>query len=186
MSAAFIPTFTRELTLNGKPQAWRLGNNLLNGLLITTGAIVVGGMVFARPLIEMYAGDFASVPGKLDLTVRLTRVMLPFLTPVAVAAAVMGMLNSLHQYFVPALSPGFQHRTTSPVRSARAAHAGARLAADRWRSRCRRLRVDSARSRSMAIARARGFRTALHPRDPGLRRAGADGPRHDWTRGRAG
>jgi putative peptidoglycan lipid II flippase len=105
MSAAFIPTFTRELTLNGKPQAWRLGNNLLNGLLITTGAIVVGGIVFARPLIEMYAGDFASVPGKLDLTVRLTRVMLPFLTLVAVAAAAMGMLNSLHQYFVPALSP---------------------------------------------------------------------------------
>ena len=105
MSAAFIPTFTRELTLNGKPQAWRLGNNLLNGLLITTGAIVVAGIVFARPLIEMYAGDFASVPGKLDLTVRLTRVMLPFLTLVAVAAAAMGMLNSLHQYFVPALSP---------------------------------------------------------------------------------
>ena len=31
--------------------------------------------------------------------------MLPFLTLVAVAAAAMGMLNSLHHYFVPALSP---------------------------------------------------------------------------------
>jgi putative peptidoglycan lipid II flippase len=31
--------------------------------------------------------------------------MLPFLTMVAVAAAAMGMLNSLHHYFVPALSP---------------------------------------------------------------------------------
>jgi lipid II flippase MurJ-like protein len=30
---------------------------------------------------------------------------LPFLTMVAVAAAVMGTLNSLHHYFVPALSP---------------------------------------------------------------------------------
>jgi putative peptidoglycan lipid II flippase len=27
MSAAFVPTFTRELTRRGKPQAWRLGNN---------------------------------------------------------------------------------------------------------------------------------------------------------------
>ncbi len=105
MSAAFVPTFTRQLTLNGKPAAWRLGNNVLNALLITTGLIVVGGLVFARPLVGMYAGDFASVPGKLDLTVRLTRVMLPFLTMVALAAAVMGMLNSLHHYFVPALSP---------------------------------------------------------------------------------
>ena len=45
------------------------------------------------------------MPGKLELTVRLTRVMLPFLTMAAVAAAMMGMLNSLHHYFVPALSP---------------------------------------------------------------------------------
>ena len=50
-------------------------------------------------------GDYASVPGKLELTIQLTRVMLPFLTAVVVAAAAMGMLNSLHYYFVPALSP---------------------------------------------------------------------------------
>ena len=45
------------------------------------------------------------MPGKLDLTIALTRVMLPFLTLAALAAAVMGMLNSLHHYFVPALAP---------------------------------------------------------------------------------
>jgi putative peptidoglycan lipid II flippase len=105
MSAAFVPTFTRQLTLHGKADAWRLGNNVLNALLITTGALVVAGIAFAQPLIETYAGDFAAVPGKLELTVRLTRVMLPFLTMVAVAAAVMGMLNSLHHYFMPALAP---------------------------------------------------------------------------------
>ena len=105
MSAAFVPTFTRQLTLHGKHDAWRLGNNVLNALLVATGVLVVAGMVFARPLIALYAGDFASVPGKMELTVRLTRVVLPFLTMVAVAAAVMGMLNSLHHYFVPALSP---------------------------------------------------------------------------------
>jgi len=96
MSAAFIPTFTRELALKGKEDAWRLGNNVLNALLITTGVVVAAGIVFARPLVEAYAGDFASVPGKLDLTVQLTRVTLPFLTMMAVAAAAMGMLNSLH------------------------------------------------------------------------------------------
>ena len=105
MSAAFVPTFTRELTQRGKRDAWRLGNNVLNALLVATGVFVVAGIAFARPLVDLYAGDFASVPGKLELTVRLTRVMLPFLTMVAVAAAAMGMLNSLHHYFVPALSP---------------------------------------------------------------------------------
>ncbi len=105
MSAAFVPTFTKQLTLRGKDHAWRLGTNVLNALLVATGTLVVLGVVFARPLIELYAGDFASVPGKLELTVQLTRIMLPFLLMVAVAAVLMGMLNSLHHYFVPALAP---------------------------------------------------------------------------------
>jgi putative peptidoglycan lipid II flippase len=105
MSAAFVPTFTRELSLHGKAAAFRLGNNVINALLITTGVLVVAGIVFAHPLIVLYAGSFASVPGKLELTERLTRIVLPFLPMVAVAAAAMGMLNSLHHYFVPALSP---------------------------------------------------------------------------------
>ena len=105
MSAAFVPTFTRRLTLNGKDNAWRLGNNLLSALLIATAVLVAAGIVFARPLVTAYAEDFSRVPGKLELTIWLTRIMLPFLTMVAVAAAVMGMLNSLHHYFLPALAP---------------------------------------------------------------------------------
>ena len=42
---------------------------------------------------------------KLALTVQLARIMLPTLTFIALAAAVMGMLNSLHHFFIPALSP---------------------------------------------------------------------------------
>jgi putative peptidoglycan lipid II flippase len=105
MSAAFVPTFTRRLTLQGKIDAWRLANNLITALLVGTGAIVIAGFVFARPLVTAYASDFGRVPGKLELTILLTRIMLPFLTMVSIAAAAMGMLNSLHHYFVPALSP---------------------------------------------------------------------------------
>src|SRR5499426_1986224 len=46
MSAAFVPTFTRQLTLHGRDDAWRLGNNVLNALLIVTGTVVVGGIMF--------------------------------------------------------------------------------------------------------------------------------------------
>jgi putative peptidoglycan lipid II flippase len=105
MSAAFVPTFTRYLTLSGKADAWRLANNLLNTLIIATGLIVGIGMLCAPQIVRAYAADFSAVPGKLELTVQLTRVMLPFLVLVAVAAALMGMLNSLQHYFVPALSP---------------------------------------------------------------------------------
>src|SRR5262245_4711068 len=91
MSAAFVPTFARHLTERGKENAFRFGNNVINTLLLITGSIVLLGIVFAGPLIGAYAGDYASVPGKLELTTRLARVMLPFLTLAAVAAAAMGM-----------------------------------------------------------------------------------------------
>jgi putative peptidoglycan lipid II flippase len=105
MSAAFVPTFTRYLTLKGKEEAWRLGNHVINGLIAATGLLVILGVIFAEPLVNLIAPDYAKVGGKLELTVELTRIMLPFLTLVAVAVAVMGMLNSLHRFFVPALSP---------------------------------------------------------------------------------
>ncbi|MGH9313907.1 MAG: murein biosynthesis integral membrane protein MurJ [Vicinamibacterales bacterium] len=105
MSAAFVPTFTRELTTRGKERAWRLGSQALNALAIATSVIVLLGIVFAWPLSTFYAGSFDAVPGKLELTASLTRIMFPFLTMVAIAVAFMGMLNSLGRFFVPALSP---------------------------------------------------------------------------------
>jgi putative peptidoglycan lipid II flippase len=107
MTAAFVPTFTRTLQSRGRDAAWRLGNLVINSLLVVTGAIVVLAIVFADPITRTIASgeEFASVPGKLALTTQLTRIMMPFLTTVAVAVAVMGMLNALHRFFLPALSP---------------------------------------------------------------------------------
>ena len=105
MSSAFVPTFTRRLTTDGRESAWRLGNYVVNGLIVITIGLVVLGTVFADPLVNLFAAAYRSVPGKFELTVFLTRLMLPFLTFVALAAAFMGMLNSLHRFFIPALSP---------------------------------------------------------------------------------
>lgn len=105
MSAALVPTFTRAASQGGKPQAHRLGSNVINVLLLISGVIVVAGVIFARPLVELYAGGFRQVPGKLELTVRLTRMMFPFLSMITVAAVLMAMLNAFHRFFIPALSP---------------------------------------------------------------------------------
>ncbi len=105
MSAALVPTFSKTLAIEGRERAWQLGNAVLNALVVVTGVIVVLAIVFAEPLVQLLAGGFAAVPGKFELTVLLTRVVSPFLLLVAVAAACMGMLNSLNVFFVPALSP---------------------------------------------------------------------------------
>src|SRR5262245_29241438 len=95
MSAAFVPTFTRELSLGGKDRAWRLANSVVTALVTVTGVLVLLGVVFAEPLVRLYAVGFDSVAGKVELTVSLARIMTPFLTLVAVAAVFMGMLNAL-------------------------------------------------------------------------------------------
>jgi putative peptidoglycan lipid II flippase len=105
MSAAFVPTFTRLLAVEGRERSWRLASSVINALLIVTGAIVVLGVIFAEPLVRLFASDFSGVPGKLELTIYLTRIVFPFLSLVAVAAVLMGMLNSLGHFFIPALSP---------------------------------------------------------------------------------
>lgn len=126
MTAAFVPTFTRTLHAQGREAAWRLGNLVINALLVVTGALVVLGILFAAPItraiasggiVELllrplgFAGGanaaqgFIAVPGKLELTTQLTQIMMPFLMTIAVAVAMMGMLNSLHRFFLPALSP---------------------------------------------------------------------------------
>jgi putative peptidoglycan lipid II flippase len=105
MSAAFVPAFTRTLANGGRESAWRLGHSVVTAALLATALIVALGIVFAHPLVLLLAGDFASVPGKIELTVLLTRAMMPFLMLVTAAAVAMGMLNSLDRFFVPALAP---------------------------------------------------------------------------------
>jgi putative peptidoglycan lipid II flippase len=73
-----------------KASAFRLGANVLNALLVITAVLVVLGLLFADPLVALFAGGYATTPGKLELTGQLTRIMLPFLTFVALAAAFMG------------------------------------------------------------------------------------------------
>src|SRR5689334_18672857 len=105
MSAAFVPTFTRELHTNGKEAAWDLGRVVITGLVVVTGIISILGVVFAGPLTRYIAPEYAAVPGKIELTTTLTQVMFPFLVLIAVAVACMGMLNSLRSFFLPALAP---------------------------------------------------------------------------------
>jgi putative peptidoglycan lipid II flippase len=105
MSAALVPTFTRANADGGRQRAWLLGCSVINILLIISGSVVLAGIVFAEPLVNLYAAGFRQVPGKFELTVGLTRIMFPFLSLVTIAAVLMAMLNAMHRFFIPALSP---------------------------------------------------------------------------------
>lgn len=105
LSAAFVPTFTDHLHNKSRADAFRLANRLITTLVVALGALVIIGMFFSQELVLALAAGFTKVPGKLELASRLTRIMLPFLPLVSLAAVAMGMLNSLGRFFVPAFAP---------------------------------------------------------------------------------
>ena len=105
MSASFVPTFTAWRERQGDEAAWALGRQLMSTLLAVLLGLCALGWVFAPQLLHLMAGGYGAVPGKLALTVSLTRIMLPFLPAVALAAAAMGMLNARGVFFLPALAP---------------------------------------------------------------------------------
>src|SRR5918993_3108423 len=44
MTAAFVPAFTRTVAAKGMEHAWRLGNLVINALILITGVLVVLGI----------------------------------------------------------------------------------------------------------------------------------------------
>jgi len=104
LSSAFVPTFTKYLTTKGKGEARHLYNLVATALMLIVGVICVLGIIFTPQIVESMASKFHEIPGKFELTVRMTRIMFPFLLLVALAAQAMGVLNACNLFGIPALS----------------------------------------------------------------------------------
>jgi putative peptidoglycan lipid II flippase len=107
LSAAFVTTFTQTLQSKGKEAALRLSNRVATLIIIFITAICVLAWIYAPAIVRMLAPGFFDVPGKAALTVELTRIMIPFLLLIALAAQAMGMLNAFNVFGLPALASAF-------------------------------------------------------------------------------
>jgi putative peptidoglycan lipid II flippase len=106
---------------------------VLTTLLVVTGLLALGGIFFAEPIVRLIAPGFAATPGKLELTVHLTRMLFPFLPMVALAAVLMGMLNAQQKFFVPALAPALFNAAAIVIGVAlHFAHVSAQVAVLYW------------------------------------------------------
>jgi putative peptidoglycan lipid II flippase len=105
MSSAFIPVLTEYQTKHGKGEANRLVKATFLFILIFVGLICVLGIIFAPAIVTAIAPGFLSDPVKFANTVLLTRIMIPFLLFISLAALTMGALNTRGVFFIPALAP---------------------------------------------------------------------------------
>ena len=80
LSAAFIPTYARALAEGGPARARQLSSRLLSLLAVVLGALVLLGVLLARPLVHALAPGFEQIAGKAEITVVLTRISIPIAT----------------------------------------------------------------------------------------------------------
>lgn len=108
ISAAFVPIFVEYLTKDAK-----YGNNSLssyfvsitfNILFLILFIITIICIIFSSCIVKIIAPGFAEEE-QVRLTINLTKIMLPFLIFVCLAALVSGILNSLNNFFIPAIAP---------------------------------------------------------------------------------
>ena len=107
LSAAFVTTFTQVQQIKGEQAAFRLSNRVATALMLLLSLICIIGWIFAPSIVYLLAPGFFDVPGKADLTIHLTRIMIPFLLFIALAAKAMGILNARDNFAVPAIAPVF-------------------------------------------------------------------------------
>ncbi len=107
LSAAFVTVFSDYDTNRGSQATWALASTVLIFFALLLSVLTLVGIYFAEPIVNLLAPDFASVAGKTLLTVKLTRIMFPFLFFVSLAAVVMGILNTKGRFFIPALASSF-------------------------------------------------------------------------------
>ena len=55
IAACFIPVFSEYLTQRGKKEAFRFGSNFLSVMALLTAVLTVLGILFAQPLVTLFA-----------------------------------------------------------------------------------------------------------------------------------
>ncbi len=104
MSAALVPTFIQVQKEHGMARAWQVATRVFVVLFAFVSILALLGVIFADSIVGLYASAYHAVPGKFELTVEMTRIMMPFFPFVALAAAFMAILNACGRFFIPSFA----------------------------------------------------------------------------------
>ncbi|CAF0693573.1 murein biosynthesis integral membrane protein MurJ [Candidatus Methylacidithermus pantelleriae] len=102
LSTAFTTVFAKTWEKEGSEASWKLANRLFSALFTFMALVSLLGILSAPALVWITNFGFSSVPGKLELTIVLTRILFPFILLVSLAASAMGILNARSVFGPPA------------------------------------------------------------------------------------
>lgn len=107
LSVSFIPVYV-DARAQSKERAAHLSNAVFTIVLAVSTFISVACFVFMEPIIRFLVDDpqgFGSVPGKVEQTIYLARIMIFYLVLVSTYAYHMAIANTLGYFFVPGMGP---------------------------------------------------------------------------------
>jgi len=108
-SAAFVPTLGAAQTRHD-PARWEaLVRTLVTTVALLLGVAVVGAILAAPWLVRLLAPGFVRDAAKWELTVTLTRVLLPYLWMMGLVAVTTSALHVLQHFRVPAWNPALMN-----------------------------------------------------------------------------
>jgi len=105
ISNAFVPVLTDYLAKDGKQEALRLARSALWVMSIVLVAVSICGIILSPLIVKIIAPGFIESPGKISLTIVLTRIMFPYIFFIGLVALCMGILNVFGHFATPALAP---------------------------------------------------------------------------------
>lgn len=104
LASAFIPTFAVRLTRGGREAAWRLASLVVNLVIVVMTIAAIVATAAAPWLVEnVLAPGFT--PAQQALTVQLMRILMVSTILFAVSGLVMGALNAVQHFLLPAAAP---------------------------------------------------------------------------------
>ena len=101
ISTGYIPMYTNVEEIKGTSEANRFTNNLINILMVICALVIIGGMIFAGPLVKLFASGFEG--DTLDIAIKFTRISLFGMFFTGLIAIFSGFLQLKGRYLAPAL-----------------------------------------------------------------------------------
>jgi putative peptidoglycan lipid II flippase len=105
LQAAFVPVFTELLEKGRRREALTVAWSLFSLIVAVLGALTLIFMFAAGPIMSLVTPGFDHNPELRHLTIELAKIMFPVVLLLALTGLVVGMLNSLEHFSVPALTP---------------------------------------------------------------------------------
>src|SRR5688500_17554225 len=105
LQGAFVPVFTELLEKGERKEAFRVASALFFLICLILGGLTALFILAAGVIMPAVAPGFDDAPGLESLTIGLSRVMFPIVVLLAISGLVVGMLNPLDHFSVPALAP---------------------------------------------------------------------------------